>query len=185
MPVLELELSCYPPELLTGEMDNSLQRRWWGVYTKSRQEKALARELLARRVPFYLPLVAQTLVYKRSRVTSHVPMFSGYVFLHGTDEERAACLKTNRVSRLIEVHDEARLLCDLQQVHRVAAEGVGVRVEDRLVPGQRVRVCHGPFAGMEGEIISRHRPTRLQVAIDFIRRGISMEIDDCMVRPLE
>jgi transcriptional antiterminator RfaH len=167
-------------------VDDLLQaeRRWWGVYTRSRQEKSLARDLLAQRIPFFLPLVPQTLVYRRSRVISHLPLFSGYVFLCGTEEERVSCLKTNRVSRLIEVSDQAQLVRDLRQLQRAIASGAPLSVESRLMPGQRVRVCHGPLVDLEGVIVRRQRPTRLIVSVDLLRQGVSLEIDDCLVRPI-
>ena len=33
------------------------ESHWWAVYTKARQEKSLARQLVGLGVPFYLPLI--------------------------------------------------------------------------------------------------------------------------------
>lgn len=186
MPVLELEHTCYPDGLFTQlpTVSAEVERRWWGVYTRSRQEKAVAREMFVHGVPFYLPLIPHTIVYRRSRVISHIPMFGGYLFLFASDEERVQCLQTNRVSRLIPVHDPDRLVRDLNQVRIAIESGAPLSVESRLAPGQQVKVCSGPLTGLEGTIISRQRPTRLLIAVNFLRRGVSMEVDDCMVRPL-
>ena len=57
-------------------------RRWFALYTKARQEKSLARELLKHRIPFYLPLVKKTNVSRGRKRISLMPLFGGYVFLY-------------------------------------------------------------------------------------------------------
>ena len=59
MPILEAETSIFPGNLLEDFTPEQDDRQWWVVYTKARQEKALARHLLSREIPFYLPLVAK------------------------------------------------------------------------------------------------------------------------------
>ena len=50
------------PETLLESFDSSAGiGQWMVVYTKPRQEKSLARDLLRRSIPFYLPLVKRTL----------------------------------------------------------------------------------------------------------------------------
>ena len=58
MPILGPETAVHPSNLLTElVVEENSPRRWWAVYTKARQEKAFARQLLSMDVPFYLPLV--------------------------------------------------------------------------------------------------------------------------------
>src|SRR5688572_30382597 len=61
---------------------------WWLAHTLPRQEKVVATTLLSRRVAYYLPLVTRkSLVRGRTRVT-RIPLFPGYVFVYGADEDR-------------------------------------------------------------------------------------------------
>jgi len=53
MPILAAEIELYPDGLLDEPPDAG--RPWRVAHTKPRQEKALARELLAADIPFYLP----------------------------------------------------------------------------------------------------------------------------------
>jgi len=88
MAILTAEPSIYPTGLLDEFTPETPDRRWWVLYTKSRQEKAVARRLLAWEIPFYLPVVGKT-NYSRGRTTfSRMPMFAGYVFLYATEEQR-------------------------------------------------------------------------------------------------
>jgi transcription antitermination factor NusG len=184
MPILKEEPNTFPESLLDTPPADVLERRWLAVYTKARQEKSLARELFKYEIPFYLPLVRKTSILRGRRRTALVPMFGGYIFLFGTEEERVRSLTTNRVSRVLTVDDQDQLVFDLRQIRQLISAGVPMTVESRLMPGQQVRVRHGAFAGIEGTILKRRGETRLLVGITFLQQGASVEIEDFMVDPL-
>ncbi|MEN6450372.1 MAG: transcription termination/antitermination NusG family protein [Thermoguttaceae bacterium] len=185
MPILKEEPNLYPETLLDAEPAGDSPRRWLALYTKARQEKSLARELLRYQVPFYLPLVPKTSISRGRRRTSLSPLFGGYVFLYGSEEERLRTLATNRVSRVLSVEDPQQLIYDLRQLKQLISAGAPLTVESRLAPGRRVRVRHGAFAGVEGTVVKRRAETRLLVSITFLQQGASVEIDDFLLEPLE
>ena len=185
MPILSEETALYPETLLEGPACEPSDRLWWVLYTKARQEKAVSRDLLGYRVPFYLPLVKKTSASRGRPTTSHIPLFAGYVFLYGTEEERVRSLTTNRVSRILAVDDPERLVLDLRQLRHLIASDAPLTVESRLVPGNRVRVRHGPFAGLEGTVLTRRGKTRLLVSINFLQQGASVEIEDFLLEPID
>lgn len=184
MPILAAEPSIYPETLLDDAvLDES--RSWYALYTKPRQEKGLARDLLRVEIPFYLPLVASPHIYRGRQIVSHLPLFSGYLFLFGTPEERQQACLTDRIVHLLAVDDGEELASDLLQVHRLIESNAPLTVEARLGPGRRVRIRHGCMAGMEGKVLSRCRRTRLVVEVRFLQQGISVEVDDCMLEPID
>jgi transcriptional antiterminator RfaH len=185
MPILSEEPSQFPETLLEETPPGSEDRCWWVLYTKARQEKATARQLLTFRIPFYLPLVHKTFVSRGRKMCSYIPLFSGYVFMFGTEEERVRSLTTNRISRIISVEDAEQLVHDLRQLQQLIASDAPLTVESRLVPGNRVRVRRGPFAGVEGTVLTRRGKTRLLVAVDFLQQGASVEIDDFLLEPVD
>ena len=184
MPILRQEVSLYPPDLFDSGAPAE-DRRWWAVYTKARQEKAIARDLLQHSVPFYLPQISKTTVQRGRKFTSLIPLFQGYVFLLGSEEERRLALTTNRVSRILEVADGEQLYKDLSQVQKLIEANAPLSVESRLDVGRRVRVKTGAFMGMEGTVQSRRGECRLVVAINFLQQGVSMVIDDYHLEPLD
>jgi transcriptional antiterminator RfaH len=184
MPVLGEEVSLFPETLLESPAPAESERRWWAVYTKARQEKSLARELLKYEVPFYLPQVSKQLVYRGRRVKSLLPLFTGYLFLHGTDDERVRALTTNRVSQLLPVLDQEHLRRDLKQVHFLINSKAPLTVEDQMTPGRRVRVKRGALMGLEGMIVERRNSMRLMVVVQFLNRGVSLDIEDVDVELL-
>jgi transcription antitermination factor NusG len=184
MPILLEEPNLFPETLLSEEVCGPSARRWWVLYTKARQEKAVSRDLFAWRIPFYLPLVKKTSIRRGRRVCSHIPLFSGYIFLYGTDEERMQSLTTNRLSRVLTVDDPARLLFDLRQLRELIASGAPLTVESRLAAGSRVRVRRGALAGLEGTVLTRRGRSRLLVEVDFLGQGASVDIDDFLLEPV-
>jgi hypothetical protein len=183
MPVLLKETCLFPETLLESPDSPLVDGQWMVAYTKPRQEKSLARELLRQEVSFYLPLVKKTLHYGRRRLASFAPLFDGYLFVHGSERQRTASLATNRVFRILPVTDGQRLVSDLRQIERLIAANFPLTVESRIQAGMNVRVRSGLLAGVEGVVLRRRGATRLLVSVNFLQQGASVEIDDfCLER---
>lgn len=174
------------PELLLDDAPcESGERRWWVFYTKARQEKAVARQMLGWEIPFYLPLVKKRIHCRGRKFLAHVPLFTGYMFLYGSVEERVRALTTNRIVCTLDVPNPDRLRFELRQLRHLIAIDAPLTVEARLAPGRRVRVRGGSFMGIEGTVLKRRGQTRLLVAVDFLQQGASVEIEDCLLEPID
>ncbi len=184
MPILGAETAIYPQNLLSELSTDTSSRRWWAVYTKARQEKAFARHLVQLECPFYLPLVPKDNLIRGRKVQSHIPLFGGYVFLFGTEEERAKSLTTNRVSTILNVDDQEQLSHDLRHVAMLIDADAPLTVEKRLESGTPVRIKAGPMQGLEGIVITRRGQTHLLVSVRMLQQGVSVEIDDFVLEPL-
>jgi hypothetical protein len=194
MPILAQEPCMFPDDLLQEPTDADspdpdrpeTERVWWVVYTKSRQEKSLARDLGCMQVPFYLPLVPRDHLIRGRRVRSQIPVFAGYLFLFGTPDERVDALTTNRISRILPVPPPLQdvLVRDLRQLAALIAVGAPLTVEQRLCPGRKVCIRTGSMAGIEGTIVQRRGGDRLLIAVNFLQQGVSVEINDFMVDPI-
>jgi transcription antitermination factor NusG len=185
MPILPAEPTLFPQELLDYPPSSDAKRSWYVIYTKSRQEKALGRDLCRWEVPFFLPTIPKENYIRGRVIRSHVPLFQGYVFVFGTDEDRVTSLTTNRVSRMLPVQDQAKLRQDLRQIRDLIESGAPLTLERRLGPGRHVRVKAGQLAGMEGTVVCRRGMCRLIVAVNFLQQGASVEIDDFLLEPLD
>ena len=193
MPILEAEARMYPDNLLgkVGTDDvreagtNNGDRNWWALMTRTRQEKAVARYLLAREVPFYLPLIWKDHFVRGRRIRSHLPLFTNYLFLYGTPEERVTALQSNRLIQTLPVTEQAELLSDLQNIEQLIVADAPLTVESRLQPGRHVRIKAGVMRGVEGCITKRRSKTRVLVAVHFLQSGVSVEIDDYLLEPID
>jgi transcriptional antiterminator RfaH len=185
MPLLPPEPASFPENLLTEPtLLATRPGRWWAVYTKAKGEKALARHLRGRAVPHYLPLHRHTWRNKGRTFTSYLPLFSGYVFLHGDDQARVAALESNLISRVLDVPNQERLVNDLRRVDRMLAADVPVERADALVPGQAVEIVAGPFQGLRGTLVRHGNQLRLVVAVSFLQQAVSAEVEAWMVEPV-
>lgn len=180
MPILVPAVSCHPTDLLTCLPDDVKGRRWLVACTMPRQEKSLARELHQRGVPFYLPLLAKRLLYKRRTAKSYLPLFSGFVFLYANDAERAAALETGRITSILEVPNQAELHRDLSQVESM------LRQSDQLADGRATahngcshREDKSPVVAGSNGSNGNHSPhsmeQRLVLSVGFLRQNILLE----------
>jgi transcriptional antiterminator RfaH len=184
MPLLPLEPFVYPEELLTAHAEGlDSVGRWLVLHTRPRTEKALARRLLNRGVSYFLPLYERKWRSRGRMLSSHLPLFPGYVFLHGDEEARLHALETNLVARWLPVPDQARLHQDLARVYRLIVAEAALTPEDRLLPGTPVEIIQGPLAGLEGTVIRRGKQLTVFVEVQFLQRGVSVEIESWMLQP--
>jgi len=186
MPILAPEIQLFPDDLF-DRADSAAEpdAHWWALYSLPRQEKQLMRRLHAHGAPFYAPLVPKRSRSPSGRVrVSHVPLFAGYVFLFGSGAQRHTAMTTNCVSRCLDVPDGRQLTGDLRAICRLIAAGQPLTPEARLDAGQAVRIRSGALMGLEGVVIRRANETRLLVAVNFLQRGASVQLDDCQLERL-
>ena len=176
MPVLAQERTVLPDDLFVGSSAID-DRAWWLAHTRPRQEKALARDLAAAGVSFYLPC-SQHRIRVRGRVAiASIPLFSGYAFLRLADAERLRVLQGRRVAHLALVRDQVRLWNDLRNVHRLLELGQPVSPADDLAAGTNIVVRTGPLAGMTGTVVRSAGGCKFVVHVDLIQRGIAVVVD--------
>jgi transcriptional antiterminator RfaH len=184
MPVLPLEPFVYPDDLFTQPRElESASGQWWVLHTRPRAEKTLARHLLQHNISFFLPLFQRERVLRGRVLTSHLPLFPGYVFLFGDEQARLRALMTNTVAQTLTVNDQRQLHTDLTRVYCLMASGSALAPEDRLQPGTWVEITRGPLAGLEGKILRRGKRLKLVIEVHFLQRGASVEIDRWMIEP--
>jgi transcriptional antiterminator RfaH len=154
MPRLQPE-----PHLSTADLfvrpraEADLSCRWWVMHTKPRTEKALARRLYQQQRDFFLPLYPKRASSRGRVMTSFLPIFPGYLFLFGHEDDRVEALKTNLIVQCLTVVDQEQLHEDLSQVHRAMTDGAGLAPEERITPGTEVEITHGPLRGLHGRVL--------------------------------
>lgn len=174
MPLLRKEIDILPEDLFAlpaGEYP-------WGVaHVRSRQEKVLARHLAQNAIPFYLPLTEIRRKRAGRQLTSHVPLFPGYVFHRAPEGRREVLWRSDVIAHLIPVSDPQLLGQELEQLRRLQIAGASLQPYQELVPGQPVRIAEGAFAGYTGVVVRGKSRDRLIVRISLLKQAISVEFD--------
>lgn len=185
MPLLEAEPRTFPDSLFTDPLSLTAREGcWWVMYTRANMEKALARRLRAQEISFYLPQIERTWKAGGRKRTSYLPLFPGYVFLHGDVGARAAAIESNLLCTIFPVPDQERLFDDLCRVERVLGGDAPVALESEVPSGAFVEITEGSFRGLTGTVLRRGTQTRLVVEIEFLRRGVSIEVEEWALRVL-
>jgi transcription antitermination factor NusG len=159
--------------------------KWWVAHTKSRNEKALAHDLINREINYFLPMTWKVRRKSRRTIKSLLPLFSGYVFFCGDENQRLELLRTDRVANLIEVKNQQQLINELVQIERVLRTGEPITPHKYLKKGQKCRVIAGPLMGVQGIIVSLKGQTRLVLQVDMLGQAASVEIEIDMIEPVE
>lgn len=163
-----------PEEAIRGDLPGV----WWVAHTRPRCEKVLACDLWMRDIPAYLPLRQKITRSRRTgrRSASLVPMFTGYLFFNGKDDERVAALTTNRIVTVLPVADQAGLVRQLRDVQTVLSRSKEVDCGPRVAAGDWVRVVSGPLAGVSGRVQRTLTNLRLAINVDILSQSVVVEV---------
>jgi len=158
--------------------------QWWVAHAKPRQEKVLAWDILHSGGAYFLPMYETVRRSRGRRWKSILPLFTGYVFLCGEEDDRLAALKTNRIVKLIDVQDQARIVEELSAIKRLIDLGMAIDPHKALKKGVWCRIRSGPLAGLEGKVESRKSCARFIVQVSILGQGAAVEIDADLLEPI-
>ena len=149
---------------------------WWVAHTKSRNEKALAWQMARKQIHYFLPMARKVTKKSGRTIRSLLPLFTGYIFFCGSEDQRLEVLQTNRVANLIEVLDLEALVDDLAPIQTVLQQGQPVQPHNYIKAGQKCRVLAGPLMGTEGIVEKTGDAARLVLQIEMLGQATSVEI---------
>ncbi len=172
---------AWPAEKSIDEFEGT----WWVAHTKSRNEKALAWQMQQMDISYFLPMHWKVSRKKRRTFRSLLPLFTGYMFFCGSEDDRVEVLRTNRVANIIVVKDQSRLVEDLLPIEKLLREGVDIQPHKYIKTGQKCRVIAGPLLGTEGIVSRTTRHTSLVLQVDMLGQATSVEIDTDLIEVIE
>jgi len=170
----------YPPEATIEQIEG----RWWVAHTKSRNEKALAWMLAKWDIPYFLPLTEKVTHRKQRVFKSLLPLFGGYVFFNGGEEQRYRALTSNRIANVIEVADQGKIVRELSNIEKAVTSGLPIDPHPHLKVGERYRVSAGPLMGCEGVVVRKKNVTRILLKVEILGQAAAVEIDSELLEPL-
>ena len=173
---------CYPDNALTKNVTN--EQLWYVAYTKPRQEKALAWNLMQRNVSYFLPLIKKKQPsVKRLRYT-FAPLFTSYIFFKANDAERVEALKTNRIVQTIHVDNQALLIKEMDTIYRAISSRPVNEYISKIKAGQLVKIIAGPLMGLEGRLREHKNERYLIIEVESVNKTIRVEIESDRVEPI-
>lgn len=158
--------------------DAALQPRWHVAYVITRHEKVVAQELSRRSVESFVPVYRAVHYWNKRRAQVELPLFPSYVFVRMTFRERLRVLQVPAVVHLVTFNGLPASIPE----EEIEALRTAVRLR-RAQPhpyhslGDRVRIKSGPLKGLEGILMKQPTSSRIIVAVDFIHRSVSVELE--------
>lgn len=181
-----LKLSENPPIAWPEEKSiNDFIGQWRVAHTKSRNEKALAHDLIRKNISYFLPMSWKIRYQRGRKIRSLLPLFGGYLFFCGNENQRIELLRTNRVANVIEVKNQRKLLDELLQIEQALRAGAPLVPHGYLKAGQRCRVTAGPLVDLQGIVLKTKTAMRLVLQIDMLGQAASVEVDSDMIEVID
>lgn len=173
--------------IIRGTPDAKRDPRWYALYTRSRFEKRVARDLAEKGLESYAPFHTVIRQWSDRRKKVQVPLFSCYVFVRTHLRQRMLAVETAGVAYMVSVKGVPAAIPDaeIQAVKRLLDGADRFETAEYLPIGQQVEIVRGPFAGIRGRLVEHHGTKRLVVGIQCIRQSISVEISQWDVKAIE
>ncbi|MBS1849833.1 MAG: UpxY family transcription antiterminator [Acidobacteria bacterium] len=153
--------------------------QWYAVYTCSRSEKSVARQLEERRVASFLPLYRSWRRWADRRKQIELALFPSYVFVHIPWEERLRVLQVPGVVRLVSFDGKPAPLPEqeIEALRNGLEQGVLAEPHSYLRAGRKVRLARGPLAGTEGVLLRKKDKMRFVISLEVLMRSVAVEVD--------
>jgi transcription antitermination factor NusG len=155
-------------------------KHWFGIEVHSRRESRVVDEFAIRGVDFVLPTRRIKKRWSDRIKTVDVPLFPGYVFSRFDLADRMLVLGCPGVCKIVGAGNVPIAIDDqeIDAIKVLAASQVVLTPWPYLRTGQRVRIEHGPLAGIEGLVIrAREGSLRVVVSVTLLQRSVAAEIE--------
>jgi transcription antitermination factor NusG len=158
---------------------------WYALAVVPRKEKATAKALRAKGYEDFLPLYAERRRWSDRVQTVELPLFPGYVFCRLDARYRLPVLKMGSVMSIIGLGNQPQAIPDseITALQTVCRAGIHAVPCPYLTAGSKVKIGHGPLAGIEG-ILEAAKDARLILSITLLQRSVSVEVDTEWIAPV-
>jgi transcription antitermination factor NusG len=159
---------------------NSVEKFWFALYTKPRNEFKAEQQLLAAGITNYLPKVTLLKQWSDRKKKVTEPLLRGYIFIYANEEERLISLEQQSIVRCVfDVGRPARIPdWQIDNLKTMLATKVDIIVHKGIVPGAKVIIKDGPFEGIIGTVVEGQMGKSISVAIDLLNRSVIAQLPD-------
>ena len=131
-------------------------KKWFVLQTKPRKEKIVLQQIEQKKIEVYSPFIEKIRIWSDRKKKIQVPLFSGYVFIHGDESERIKAI-TDTIGAMKYIYFQKRpaVVSDMEieiiKQALLSPEKISIE-EKRIKKGDLIVVSHGLFKGMKGYV---------------------------------
>ncbi len=157
---------------------------WYALWTRSRHEVAVRRELDELGVEAFLPTITKWSRWKDRKKKIDWPLFPGYCFARFDPRERLPILKCTGVVNIISFEGEPAAIPEheIEWIRQLVESDLAYDPCPMIREGMMVEVKHGPLTGVVGRLMRKGAHARLVLSVDLIGQAVSVEVDAADVR---
>jgi transcription antitermination factor NusG len=161
---------------------------WYAVYTHSRAEKKVARELEKQGIQYYLPLYKTIRQWSDRKKKVEEVLIRSYLFVRIVEKEYMPVLKTPGVITIIHFSGKPVPIPDWQIENLKIVLGAEVPVTNEikeLEKGREVRITRGSLEGLRGIILKVKGHHKLVISINALNYNMTIDIDPRFVETVK
>ena len=165
---------------------------WYVVHTRSRHEYKANSGIAQKNITTFLPEIEVWSKRKDRKKRISVPLFPGYLFVEANvldNEIKLAILKTPGTVGILGKKDNSEPIPvpddKIQAIQRFLGKKVEVFTLQFPKTGELARIIDGPFAGIEGMVVSSDVEKELFViSIDLLQRSVAIKLEGFQISRL-
>ena len=165
---------------------------WYVVHTRSRHEYKANTGLIQKNLTTFLPEIELWSKRKDRKKKISVPLFPGYLFAEALsldNETKLAILKTTGVVRILGKKEGSEPMpvpdSKIDAIRRLVNTKTEILTMQFPQKGEPARIMDGPFAGIEGIVVSSNIEKELFViSIDLLQRSVAIKLKGFQISKL-
>ena len=166
-----------------------MNKNWYVIQTKPRYEKKVLEHINYKGIEAYLPLIENIRYWSDRKKRVKVPLFSGYVFINGTDNDRFNAITNNAGAIRYLMFEKRPAIINQDEINNIkislnAPDKISIE-ELKISKGDIVEVTYGIFKGLKGEIVQLRGSYKLIVNIVELNTAISVQLNNSEVKLIE
>lgn len=165
------------------QQENSL---WYAIYTRFKCEKQVVRDLQAKGIHAYVPLMERVRRYTRKIKKYQIPLINCYVFVKIKDDERVRVLETENVLRFIKPGKKLVSIPEeeIDILRRIVGD-TALEVETteyQFAVGDEVEIIGGSLTGLQARMIDAINKNTIVIGLENLGYQFHIKIDMKLVR---
>ncbi|MDQ1769227.1 UpxY family transcription antiterminator [Labilibaculum sp. A4] len=153
---------------------------WHAIYTRSRAEKRLYKELCSKNIECYLPLQKELRQWSDRTKWVEEPLLRSYLFVKVSEREYYNAVNSVFAVRYVTFGGKAVSIPEQQiEALQLFLEDKNRKVDlcsDHLEKGELVEVVAGPLKGIQGEITQIKGKNRIVIRFDSLGTCVYTDI---------
>lgn len=162
------------------------EKKWFVLFTRPKYEKKIAQEISLMNYENYLPLRTTFRKWSDRIKKIEEPLFPNYLFVKTSMHEKYKVLSADGVVRFVSFEGSPVPVseAEIASIKKIESTDQDISFEQFSRIGEKVRVIHGAFTGLEGELIRMPKGPRLLIKLRVINYAISVEIQSQFVQKI-